>query len=91
MGDKSVLKKEFQRAVEFINSYENPIPPDTLLQLYAYYKKGNNQDTGPGRKDLPLINAFKINALLQVQGLSEKQAMKKYIFLARKLGMPSED
>ena len=91
MGDKSVLRKEFQRAVEFINSYEEPIPPDTLLQLYAFYKKGNNEDTDPGRKGIPLINAFKINALLQVQGLSEKQAMKKYILLAKNLGMPSGD
>ena len=87
MGEKAQIRKEFEKAVQYINAYAEPIPPDTLLKLYAYYKKGNNQDTGPGRKGIPLINAFKTNALIQAQDLSEKQAMKNYIALAKTLGM----
>lgn len=91
MGEKALIRKEFEKAVKYINAYAEPIPPDTLLKLYAYYKKGNNQDTGPGRKGIPLINAFKTNALIQAQDLSEKQAMKNYIALAKTLGMPEKD
>ena len=87
MGEKSDIRLQFEQAVEYINAYEDAIPPDILLKLYAYYKKGNNQVSGPGRKGIPLISAFKTNALLQVQGLSVKQAMREYIALAKTLGM----
>ncbi len=91
MAEKSRIKLEFERAVQFINNYAEPIPPDTLLKLYAYYKKGNNQGGGPGRKGIPLINAFKTNALIQTQDLSEEEAMKNYIELAKTMGMPEMD
>lgn len=70
----------FKEAVNTVNNYEEPLPADLLLKLYAYYKIANKNLDNPGSKT-PLINAFKANALIQAKNISEKQAMKKYIKL----------
>ncbi|MFL1013176.1 acyl-CoA-binding protein [Flavisericum labens] len=77
---KSKLDIEFEEAVERVNKHKQPFPADTLLKLYAYYKKATN-DYGKPRSKKPIINAFKTNALFQAKGLTEKQAKKKYIEL----------
>ena len=74
------LDKQFQEAVDRINAHEDPFPADTLLKLYAYYKKATN-DYGRPSSRKPLINAFKTNALFQAQDLTEDEAKKKYIEL----------
>ena len=76
------LRSEFQKAVEFVNNYKNPIPADLLLKLYAYYKIANENFDNPGSKT-PLINAFKANALIQAKNVSGDQAMKSYIKLVK--------
>ena len=78
------LHTEFDEAVAYLNAYTKPIPADTLLKLYAYYKIANKNFNNPGSKT-PLINAFKANALIQAQSISIKEAMKNYILLVNEL------
>lgn len=77
---KTKLHTKFEDAVAFVNQFADPIPADTLLKLYAYYKIANKNYENPGSKT-PLINAFKANALFQAQNISLEKAMKSYIQL----------
>ncbi|MEM9363565.1 MAG: acyl-CoA-binding protein [Bacteroidota bacterium] len=83
MSDE-ILHSKFIEAVDYLNSYTKPLPADTLLKLYAYYKIANKNFNHPGSKT-PLINAFKANALIQAQSISVEEAMKNYISLANEL------
>lgn len=74
------LNKEFEDAVERINAHTEPFPADFLLRLYAYYKKATN-DYGRPSSRKPIINAFKTNALFQVQNISPDEAKQEYIKL----------
>lgn len=74
------LQTEFEDAVARINSHTEPFPADFLLRLYAYYKKATN-DYGRPSSRKPIINAFKTNALFQVQDVSEDEAKRIYIDL----------
>ncbi len=78
------LYKRFNEAVDYVNSYEEPLPADTLLKLYAYYKIANENKNHPGSKT-PLINAFKANALIQAKDLAPKAAMTAYIKMVKSL------
>lgn len=75
--------KDFLKAVEFVNSYTEPLPADLLLKLYAYYKIANKNYENPG-STTPLINAFKANALIQAKNISRTDAMKAYTKLINK-------
>ncbi|HCL07376.1 MAG TPA: acyl-CoA-binding protein, partial [Flavobacteriaceae bacterium] len=44
----SNLDTEFDMAVKSINDHKEPFPADTLLKLYAYYKKATNDYSRPG-------------------------------------------
>jgi len=77
------IHKEFNKAVEFVNSYTKPLPADFLLKLYAYYKIANKNYDNPG-STTPLINAFKVNALIQAKNISRIDAMKAYTKLVKK-------
>lgn len=70
----------FLEAVERVNAHTEPFPADTLLKLYAYYKKATNNFSQPKSKK-PIINAFKINALFQAKDISEDEAKQSYIDL----------
>lgn len=74
------LDIEFQDAVNRVNAHTEPFPADTLLKLYAYYKKATNNYTRPSSKK-PIINAFKTNALFQIENISEDEAKRTYIKL----------
>lgn len=74
------LDKEFKDAVELVNAHQEPFPADFLLRLYAYYKKATN-DYGRPRSKVPIINAFKTNALFQAQDITENEAKRAYIDL----------
>ncbi|APY09030.1 acyl-CoA-binding protein [Winogradskyella sp. J14-2] len=74
------LNIEFEDAVERINAHTEPFPADFLLRLYAYYKKATN-DYGRPSSRKPIINAFKTNALFQVQDISQDEAKREYINL----------
>ena len=78
--NSEALDIEFQKAVNRVNAHTEPFPADTLLKLYAYYKKATN-DYGRPKSKKPIINAFKTNALFQIQNISEDEAKKTYIEL----------
>ena len=78
--DTEKLEIEFQDAVNRINAHTDPFPADVLLKLYAYYKKATNDYGKPSSKK-PIINAFKTNALFQLEDISEDEAKEKYIEL----------
>jgi len=79
MSDKA-LNIEFEDAVARVNAHCDPFPADTLLKLYAYYKKATNNYNRPSSKK-PIINAFKTNALFQAKDLREDDAKQNYIDL----------
>ena len=79
------LDKRFEKAFEIASAMTKKLPPDVMLQFYAYYKQatldtpfynpsGNNE----------IRNAFKLNAWFQVNNLSTEEAKKKYIELVEK-------
>jgi len=70
----------FKEAVDRINDHTEPFPADFLLRLYAYYKKATNNYERPSSRT-PIINAFKTNALFQIQGITEDEAKQTYIEL----------
>jgi acyl-CoA-binding protein len=70
----------FKEAVARINEHQEPFPADFLLRLYAYYKKATNNYSRPSSKK-QIINAFKTNALFQIQHISEDEAKETYIEL----------
>lgn len=74
------LEIEFREAVDRINAYTDPFPADVLLKLYAYYKKASNDYNRPSSKK-PIINAFKTNALFQLENITQDEAKQKYIDL----------
>ena len=84
------LHSEFREAVRIVNEYTDPLPADLLLKLYAYYKIANQNFNHPGSKT-PLINAFKVNALIQAQNVSIEEAMQKYVALVKKEITPSKN
>lgn len=70
----------FQQAVARVNEHKNPFPADTLLKLYAYYKKATNNYSKPSSKKA-IINAFKTNALFQAKDIGVDEAKRAYINL----------
>lgn len=79
------LEKKFEEAYNISSSTKIKLPPDVMLQFYAYYKqatKGNNYEEPSG--SVELRNAFKLNAWLQLNHLSEDEAKEQYINLVNK-------
>ncbi|MGV8945463.1 MAG: acyl-CoA-binding protein [Lutibacter sp.] len=79
------LDIEFEKAYKISSTTTLKLPPDIMLQLYAYYKqaiKGTNYQEPSG--DVELRNAFKLNAWFQVSHISEDEAKKEYISLVNK-------
>ena len=76
------LDIQFEEAVERINAHTEPFPADFLLRLYAYYKKATNNYSRPSSKK-QIINAFKTNALFQIQDITEDEAKQIYIDLVK--------
>ncbi|MFD1614910.1 acyl-CoA-binding protein [Gelatiniphilus marinus] len=74
------LDIEFKEAVARVNAHTDPFPADTLLKLYAYYKRATN-DYGKPKSKKPIINAFKTNALFQIDNITEDEAKQEYINL----------
>ena len=79
------LDKKFEEAYKTSSSTDIKLPPDVMLQFYAYYKqaiKGNNYEEPSG--SVELRNAFKLNAWFQLNHLSENEAKTAYIKLVNK-------
>ncbi|KJD31037.1 valyl-tRNA synthetase [Tamlana nanhaiensis] len=78
--NKKDLDIAFKEAVKRVNEHKEPFPADTLLKLYAYYKKATN-DYGRPKSKKAIINAFKTNALFQVKNITQDKAKQIYIDL----------
>ncbi|OGS70567.1 MAG: hypothetical protein A3F91_08770 [Flavobacteria bacterium RIFCSPLOWO2_12_FULL_35_11] len=79
------LDIEFEKAYKISSTTSLKLPPDVMLQLYAYYKqatKGTNYQQPSG--NVELRNAFKLNAWFQLSQISEDEAKKAYIDLVNK-------
>ena len=79
------IDREFQKAYEKASSTSQKFPPDLMLKLYAFYKQATEHTTvylPSGNNDVK--NAFKLNALLQVKGMSSQEAKEAYIDLVKK-------
>jgi len=79
------LDKKFEEAYKISSTTNIKLPPDIMLQFYAYYKqatKGNNYEQSSG--SVELRNAFKLNARFQLSHLSEDEAKTIYIELVNK-------
>jgi acyl-CoA-binding protein len=79
------LDIEFEKAYKISSTTTLKLPPDVMLQLYAYYKqatKGTNY--GKPSENVELRNAFKLNAWFQLNQISEDDAKKEYINLVNK-------
>ncbi len=86
MKTKEALDKAFEEAAHRASTTTVALPQDIQLLLYAYYKKGNHQNSIAieNIKENDLRSAFKYNALIQLKGLSTKEAKKEYIKLVEK-------
>lgn len=76
------IEREFQKAYHKASNTSMKFPPDLMLKLYAYYKQATEHTTvyiPSGDNDVK--NAFKLNALLQVKGMSPLEAKEAYIKL----------
>ncbi len=74
------IDKEFELAYERACNTSKRLPPDLMLKLYAYYKQATEHTAAyipSGNSDVK--NAFKLNALLQVKGMSVIDAKLAYI------------
>ncbi|AGC75701.1 acyl-CoA binding protein [Nonlabens dokdonensis] len=82
------LDKKFNAAFAKASSEEQSlVPPDLQLHLYAYYKRAIDEPYVSNRsfESNDLRNAFKMNALIQVQAISKKEAKKRYIEIIENL------
>ena len=67
---------------------QDQLPPDTMLKLYAYYKQATYGDNNPkflDNDELDLRNGFKLNAWIQLRGMSIEKAKKEYIKIVNTL------
>lgn len=80
------LRREFEQAAEDVQMLGRRPDNDTLLKLYALYKQGAEGDlrrTQPGFFDF--VGTAKHEAWAQLNGMSEQDAMRRYIDLVQQL------
>ena len=84
MSDNKTLHTRFLKAFKAANSMDDIlIPIDLRLQFYAYYKQATESSSSFYSSNDPdhIRNAFKMNAMLQVQNLSIEESKLAYIEL----------
>ena len=79
------LDKEFQKAFDLLSKLEENLAPDIMLKLYAYYKQGVSGDVYTYQGDSDVRDAFKFNAWMQLNGMSQEDAKREYVSLAKKI------
>jgi len=80
------LDERFEIAFDIASAMTQKLPPDIMLKFYAYYKlatKGRTYSTPSGESQLR--NAFKLNAMFQLNNISEDEAKEKYIELVENI------
>ena len=80
---------QFQDAYKIVSSLsQDEFAPDIMLKLYAYYKQATYGDNNPAfieTDELDLRNGFKLNAWIQLRGMSIENAKKEYIKIVKQL------
>lgn len=79
----SDLDLAFKEAFHAISKLKEAVAADIMLKFYAYYKQATFGSNFPFDGKLDVRNAFKINAWMQLKGMSSNQAKREYIKLAR--------
>jgi acyl-CoA-binding protein len=77
------LDKKFKDAFDKISKLKKAIAPDIMLKFYAYNKQANFGNKFSLNNNLNIRNAFKLNAWIQLNGMSSEEAKKQYIKLAK--------
>lgn len=78
---ESDLDIAFKKAFDTVSSLEDPVAPDIMLKLYAYYKQATIGNNFSFENEQNVRNAFKLNAWMQLKGMSRENAKKEYIKL----------
>ena len=79
------LDISFKKALKKTAKLEEVLAPDIMLKLYAYYKQAVVGDSFSYDREPDVIDAFKFNAFLQLNGMSQEEAKKQYIKLANSI------
>ena len=80
------LRHQFEQAFKDIQKLGQRPDNNTLLKLYALYKQGSEGDlrrTQPGFFDF--VGTAKHEAWMQLNGVPEDEAMRRYIALVQQL------
>ena len=81
------INSRFEQASIAAKSLPERPDNDTLLQLYALYKQGSVGDVSGAKPGLfDFVGAAKYDAWEKIKGLSQDDAMNKYIELVKSLG-----
>ena len=87
--NKTRLDIEFKEAYKTISKLsQDQFTPDIMLKLYAYYKQATYGDNNPEyieTNEIDLRNSFKLNAWVQLKGISIENAKRAYINIVNKL------
>jgi len=79
---KDDLNLAFEQAFKKISTLKTKLPQDVMLKFYAYYKQATFGNHSSANKSTNVISAFKFNAWIQLNGMSQEVAKKAYIKLA---------
>lgn len=77
------LDLAFKEAVKIASSMEEKLPQDVMLRFYAYYKQATKGDKFVINNENDVRSAFKLNAWMQLKGMSDKEAKIAYIELLK--------
>ncbi len=84
--DSVDIDKLFKEALQKATEITYPLPVDMRLQLYAYYKQATQEAINTtSTNEHELINAFKMNAWMQVRQMSVDNAKLEYAKLIDEL------
>lgn len=79
------LEQEFNKAFDLLSELKEVIAPDIMLKLYAYYKQATTGDIFSFEGESDVRNGFKFNAWTQLSGMSQEDAKREYIELAKQV------
>mgnify|MGYP000388924105 FL=1 len=79
------LDVKFTKSFNQISELEETLAPDIMLKLYAFYKQAVAGDTFSYDGEIDVRDAFKFNAWTQLNGMSQEDAKKQYIKLAKSI------
>ena len=78
------LHVKFGETFKEVSQADQEFSPDVLLRFYALYKQATQEQRLSSQDgEHELVNAFKMNAMLQVKHLSVDEAKIAYIELAK--------